>query len=145
MKWEGERSSSRGTTPCLGTFITLKCFLLLLVQLVTLSIQSKNCKCPHAMSPVKVAPKSENRNRGIRKGRKPRSILRKKNKTFHYVPYDLRLQEVWGHGLVKCWLKARTGCPVQAKHSHWNQNSRLVSFPLVQRKVDHTDVIMSAH
>lgn len=56
---------------------------------------------------VKVTPKSENRNRGIRQGRKPRAILRK-SKTFNYVLHDL----------IKCWLKARTGCPALTRHSH---------------------------
>lgn len=41
-----------------------------------------------------------------------------KNKTFSYVFHDLRLQAVRGGGLVKCYLKARTGCPVQTRHSH---------------------------
>lgn len=42
---------------------------------------------------VKVTAKSENRNRGIRKGRMPRSILRK-TETFYYILGDLRLQAV---------------------------------------------------
>lgn len=55
---------------------------------------------------VKVTVKSENRNRGIRKGRVPRSILRK-TKTFYYVLRDLRLQAVGGCGLVKEPVKGK--------------------------------------
>lgn len=50
--------------------------------------------------------KSENRNRGLRKGRVPRSILRK-TKTFYYVLCDLRLQAVGGCGLVKEPVKGK--------------------------------------
>lgn len=55
---------------------------------------------------VKVTVKSENRNRGIREGRVPRSILRK-TKTFYYVLCDLRLQAVGGCGLVKEPVKGK--------------------------------------
>lgn len=56
------------------------------------------------MSPfsVKVTTKSENRNRGIGKGKKPRAILRK-TKTFNYVLHDLRAPSrlrLWAHKVL---------------------------------------------